>query len=147
MEGAKASAAESARNKSANANAREQLEERSMNNLHWRLTGGGCCAAAADETARYSMTGVMWELDGNVIRLVATDGRRLALSEGWRAQSHAASCQSAREVTAPPLTDMPRGTGHQSQSSRPQERRDTSQLGKTGQYRLRRSRRAVEENS
>ena len=34
---AKASAAESARNTSANANAREQLEERSMNNLHWRL--------------------------------------------------------------------------------------------------------------
>jgi DNA polymerase-3 subunit beta len=38
--------------------------------------------AAADETARYSMTGVLWELDGNSIRLVATDGRRLALSEG-----------------------------------------------------------------
>ncbi|MFO0876078.1 MAG: DNA polymerase III subunit beta [Gemmataceae bacterium] len=38
--------------------------------------------ATADETARYSMTGVMWELDGDLIRLVATDGRRLALSEG-----------------------------------------------------------------
>jgi DNA polymerase-3 subunit beta len=38
--------------------------------------------AAADETARYSMTGVLWELDGTVARLVATDGRRLALSEG-----------------------------------------------------------------
>src|SRR6516165_612520 len=36
---AKASAAESATNKSANANAREQLEERSISNLHWRLTG------------------------------------------------------------------------------------------------------------
>src|SRR5690242_2179363 len=34
---AKASTAESATNRSANANAREQLEERSMNNLHWRL--------------------------------------------------------------------------------------------------------------
>src|SRR5262245_13973478 len=38
--------------------------------------------ATADETARYSMTGVMWELDGDSAKLVATDGRRLALAEG-----------------------------------------------------------------
>lgn len=38
--------------------------------------------ATADETARYSMTGVLWELDGDVVRLVGTDGRRLAMSEG-----------------------------------------------------------------
>jgi DNA polymerase III subunit beta len=38
--------------------------------------------ATADETARYSMTGVMWELDGDKARLVATDGRRLAMAEG-----------------------------------------------------------------
>ena len=38
--------------------------------------------ATADETARYSMTGVMWELDGNIARLVATDGKRLAMAEG-----------------------------------------------------------------
>jgi DNA polymerase-3 subunit beta len=38
--------------------------------------------ATADETARYSMTGVMWELDGGSAKLVATDGRRLALAEG-----------------------------------------------------------------
>jgi DNA polymerase III subunit beta len=38
--------------------------------------------ATADETARYSMTGVLWELEGDVIRLVATDGRRLALAQG-----------------------------------------------------------------
>jgi DNA polymerase-3 subunit beta len=38
--------------------------------------------ATADETARYSMTGVLWELEGEVIRLVATDGRRLALAQG-----------------------------------------------------------------
>jgi DNA polymerase-3 subunit beta len=38
--------------------------------------------AAADETARYSMTGVMWELEDGVARLVATDGRRLALAQG-----------------------------------------------------------------
>jgi DNA polymerase-3 subunit beta len=38
--------------------------------------------ATADETARYSMTGVLWELDENVAKLVATDGRRLALAQG-----------------------------------------------------------------
>lgn len=38
--------------------------------------------ATADETARYSMTGVLWELEGEVVRLVATDGRRLALAQG-----------------------------------------------------------------
>jgi DNA polymerase-3 subunit beta len=38
--------------------------------------------AAADETARYSMTGVLWELEGESARLVATDGRRLALAQG-----------------------------------------------------------------
>jgi DNA polymerase-3 subunit beta len=38
--------------------------------------------ATADETARYSMTGVMWELDGDKAKLVATDGKRLALAEG-----------------------------------------------------------------
>jgi DNA polymerase-3 subunit beta len=38
--------------------------------------------AAADEEQRYSMTGVLWELDEAVARLVATDGRRLALAQG-----------------------------------------------------------------
>jgi DNA polymerase-3 subunit beta len=38
--------------------------------------------ATAEETQRFSMTGVMWELDGDIARLVATDGRRLALAEG-----------------------------------------------------------------
>lgn len=38
--------------------------------------------ATADETARYSMTGVLWELEGNTAKLVATDGRRLALAQG-----------------------------------------------------------------
>ena len=38
--------------------------------------------AAADETARYSMTGVLWELDDDTARLVATDGQRLALAQG-----------------------------------------------------------------
>ncbi|HEY1859573.1 MAG TPA: DNA polymerase III subunit beta [Gemmataceae bacterium] len=38
--------------------------------------------AAADESARYSMTGVLWELEGNEARLVATDGKRLAMTQG-----------------------------------------------------------------
>ena len=38
--------------------------------------------AAADESARYAMTGVLWELDGGDVTLVATDGRRLALTQG-----------------------------------------------------------------
>jgi DNA polymerase-3 subunit beta len=38
--------------------------------------------AVADEAQRYSMTGVMWELEGDSAKLVATDGRRLALAEG-----------------------------------------------------------------
>jgi DNA polymerase III subunit beta len=38
--------------------------------------------ACADEAQRYSMTGVLWELDGGIAKLVATDGRRLAVAEG-----------------------------------------------------------------
>ena len=36
--------------------------------------------AAAAESARYSMTGVLWELEDTSLRLVATDGRRLAMT-------------------------------------------------------------------
>jgi len=38
--------------------------------------------AAATENPRYALTGVLWELEGVGARLVATDGRRLAVSEG-----------------------------------------------------------------
>jgi len=38
--------------------------------------------ATADDVGRYSMTGVLWELDEEHARLVATDGRRLALAQG-----------------------------------------------------------------
>jgi DNA polymerase-3 subunit beta len=38
--------------------------------------------AAADETARYSMTGALLELESETTRMVATDGRRLALAQG-----------------------------------------------------------------
>lgn len=43
--------------------------------------------AAAAEAARYAINGVMWELKGKEIRLVATDGRRLAVADG-RAEAH-----------------------------------------------------------
>ncbi len=38
--------------------------------------------AAAAESARYSMTGILWELDAKQAKVVATDGRRLAVAEG-----------------------------------------------------------------
>jgi DNA polymerase-3 subunit beta len=38
--------------------------------------------AVAAENPRYALTGIMWELQGTDIRLVATDGRRLAVVEG-----------------------------------------------------------------
>jgi DNA polymerase-3 subunit beta len=41
--------------------------------------------AAAKENARYSMTGVLWELEESSAKLVATDGRRLAVAQGTAA--------------------------------------------------------------
>ena len=38
--------------------------------------------AAAVENPRYALTGVLWELDGDKAKLIATDGRRLAVAEG-----------------------------------------------------------------
>src|SRR4051812_32371355 len=38
--------------------------------------------AAARESTRYAMTGVVWELEGTQCRLVATDSKRLALATG-----------------------------------------------------------------
>jgi DNA polymerase-3 subunit beta len=38
--------------------------------------------AAAVESPRYAVTGILWELEDNKARLVATDGRRLAVVEG-----------------------------------------------------------------
>jgi DNA polymerase-3 subunit beta len=38
--------------------------------------------AAARESSRYAINGVLWELDGENLSLVATDGRRLALARG-----------------------------------------------------------------
>src|SRR5262245_8079953 len=44
-------------------------------------------AAAEGEGARYAMTGVLWELEDDKAKLVATDGRRLSLVEG-KAKAH-----------------------------------------------------------
>ena len=38
--------------------------------------------AAARESTRYAINGVLWEIKGKKTRLVATDGRRLALADG-----------------------------------------------------------------
>jgi DNA polymerase-3 subunit beta len=38
--------------------------------------------AAATENPRYAVTGIMWELEKDQAKLVATDGRRLAVMEG-----------------------------------------------------------------
>jgi DNA polymerase-3 subunit beta len=38
--------------------------------------------AAAVDNPRYAMNGVLWELEGAIARLVATDGRRLAVISG-----------------------------------------------------------------
>jgi DNA polymerase-3 subunit beta len=38
--------------------------------------------AAATENLRYAVTGILWELEGESVRLVATDGRRLAVADG-----------------------------------------------------------------
>lgn len=44
-------------------------------------------AVADGESARFALTGTLWELDGDQIKLVGTDGRRLALAEG-KAKAH-----------------------------------------------------------
>lgn len=38
--------------------------------------------AAAKESTKFAMTGVLWEVEGNGLRLVATDSKRLALTLG-----------------------------------------------------------------
>ncbi len=38
--------------------------------------------AVAESTNRYSMSGILWEMEDNTARLVATDGHRLAVADG-----------------------------------------------------------------
>jgi DNA polymerase-3 subunit beta len=54
--------------------------------------------AAARESARYSMTGVLWEFSGEQIRLVATDGRRLAVATSSATNHGAADTKGATHV-------------------------------------------------
>lgn len=45
--------------------------------------------AAARESTRYAINGVLWEVEGNKLTLAATDGRRLALAHGQLAERKA----------------------------------------------------------
>lgn len=54
--------------------------------------------SCATESARYTMTGVLFELDGDGARMIATDGRRLAL-----AQCNAKSLGDHTTGTNPPV--------------------------------------------
>jgi DNA polymerase-3 subunit beta len=75
-------------------------------------------ATADEKGSRVSMTGVMWELDGDLVRLVATDGKRLALAEGVATASggHTTRGQTpvvptkAMKLVESNLQDDPEGT-------------------------------------
>jgi DNA polymerase-3 subunit beta len=75
-------------------------------------------AVSDPETGRYAMSGVCWELEGGQARLVATDGRRLALAEGTGTTSggHATTGASpvvskkAMQLLERNLLDDPEGT-------------------------------------
>ncbi|HBI41551.1 MAG TPA: DNA polymerase III subunit beta, partial [Planctomycetales bacterium] len=56
--------------------------------------------AVADETGRYSMTGVLWDLDGETTRLVGSDGYRLALAQGT-ATSHGGHTTKGQNPVVP----------------------------------------------
>jgi DNA polymerase-3 subunit beta len=56
--------------------------------------------AVADETGRYSMTGVLWDLDGDTTRLVGSDGYRLALAQGT-ATSHGGHTTKGQNPVVP----------------------------------------------
>lgn len=54
--------------------------------------------AAAKESARYSMTGVLWEFEEGVAKLIATDGRRLAVASGPATDKGAGSTKGQTHV-------------------------------------------------
>ena len=54
--------------------------------------------AAATENPRYAVTGVLWELENDQARLVATDGRRLAVSQATAASHGGHSTQGHTPV-------------------------------------------------
>ncbi len=51
--------------------------------------------ASARESTRYAMNGVLWEVEGDQLTLVATDGRRLSLAKAKLAQASKAKVPSA----------------------------------------------------
>lgn len=54
--------------------------------------------SAAKESARYSMTGVLWEFEEGVAKLIATDGRRLAVASGPATDQGAGGTKGATHV-------------------------------------------------
>jgi len=57
-------------------------------------------AAATKESARYTMTGVLWEFEEGTAKLVATDGRRLAVASG-AAVEHGGATTKGQSHVAP----------------------------------------------
>lgn len=53
--------------------------------------------SVATESARYALTGIMWELNGDKVRLVATDGKGLATVDG-KAECHGGHATSGTPV-------------------------------------------------
>jgi DNA polymerase-3 subunit beta len=57
--------------------------------------------AAALENPRYAVAGTLWEFDGPSIRLVATDGRRLAVAQGQAISNDANTTNSTPNHVVP----------------------------------------------
>ncbi|GBD36009.1 DNA polymerase III subunit beta [bacterium HR36] len=67
--------------------------------------------ASAQESFRYAMNGVLWELDGEKVRLVATDGRRLAVADGMAVPHGQHKPQQAPIVPTRAMTILERNLG------------------------------------
>ncbi len=68
---------------------------------------GQCLFATAKESTRYAINGVLWEIKGKKLSLVATDGRRLArrrLNLAKEPQDWPAAEKSGRQVIVPAKT-------------------------------------------
>jgi DNA polymerase-3 subunit beta len=67
--------------------------------------------ATAQESFRYAMNGVLWELDEEKVRLVATDGRRLAIADGVAIRHGAHASQGSPVVPTRAMTILERNLG------------------------------------
>jgi DNA polymerase-3 subunit beta len=63
-------------------------------------------AAADGETTRFTTTGVLWELEGDQARLVATDGKRLAMTTGPAVNSGEHSTKGTTPVVPTKAMDL-----------------------------------------